>query len=1083
MADSPLSDADSLSSAGASTEPLPGSDPAPHSPVKRTSGPSRRNTGGRGGNESDSSLTEQDSSDNELDRDDDQDDDRLLSAKTVPNGHGNTTDLDDDDDDDDLDMEPTPRAKPNQKRRAIDDDEEDDNHVEPDSDHANRPGQPNSAVSNRFDAVMRAIDASAQATGEGHEEDAPDVSGDEQDQARDAESGQSFVKRLRRGGPSTSGSVVSSSTANGHMSRAGSPANSLSELEDETVALIANSAPAQHGTSNIQDGQLDNTDDGNLSDGAESDLPIVKKSGRGRGRGGAMKSRGARGGKRGSGARGGAVSQRPRSVSPSARSDSPLSVVSSADGAALLKTMKEEEALGPQILVDEHEHLDDEGHRSAEDVDSKEQGRNGADYATGRSARGRGRGRARYRAPRGRGRGALSAPSMSHSGSNDSSTGNFDLHDGPLVNAGYGEMPELPQPTGLVEFDTSEPARLDDQLQQLAQAGDQHFLGSVNGVKSLETESNLGVGSREEQDDSQSRDGGVESEEPFGAKEKPQQDKESKREPIKRVAPASAKKGGKKPGKKGKGKDKAVDLDALAAEDDDANESDHEEDSSDAAFMRKRAEAMEHLTKIEIHFAKLRDMLYVERLTEVEKDRIAIETGAHPELIHLTQLLELRRNKRLELAKAWLDGLESSYDRQYIADEHAMWNQWQNKRAELRTGMLDEANSKRRRIDREKRSLERPKDDTLATILAPRPPPAVPLHHRRRLGFEGEALVENEIAWALRNPDVRADSSLSGLEDADAYADLERMGLREAVSHPGLYGHYDAMYGPAPPHLSAFADPRTAHLAPGYPYSAYDPAAIAMQSHSYAAAAAAAAATPAGFSSLPPLPGRDQPPSRPPSNPKHGHYPSEIGGGVQQHAYTAASNRIYPYSTYPDTITAEAMHAQHGSWPGKASHSFNLEDERRRTLSAGGTLGVTESLDSIAGSRQSGGGVNGHDERSSESGGRTTPVGGANPKARLTLDDHMSHRSPKSTTTATKAAERAGSGRSSPASFMAIPTIPPFDRHRHEMAVAAARANSPRPAPATKPAQPSLYPPAPDQGQYAHHAAAASSAAQRAGYM
>lgn len=102
----------------------------------------------------------------------------------------------------------------------------------------------------------------------------------------------------------------------------------------------------------------------------------------------------------------------------------------------------------------------------------------------------------------------------------------------------------------------------------------------------------------------------------------------------------------------------------------------------------------------------------------------------------------------------------------------------QNQRAELRTKMLDEANSKRRRLDREKRALERPKDDTLASILAPRAPPAVPLHHRRRLGFEGEPLVENEIAWALRNPDVRADPSLSGLDDADAYADLERMGVR-----------------------------------------------------------------------------------------------------------------------------------------------------------------------------------------------------------------------------------------------------------------------------------------------------------------
>lgn len=76
--------------------------------------------------------------------------------------------------------------------------------------------------------------------------------------------------------------------------------------------------------------------------------------------------------------------------------------------------------------------------------------------------------------------------------------------------------------------------------------------------------------------------------------------------------------------------------------------------------------------------------------------------------------------------------------------------------------------------------------DTLASILAPRAPPAVPLHHRRRLGFDGEALVENEIAWALRNPDVRADPSLSSLDDADAYADLERMGVSPLLFSQGV---------------------------------------------------------------------------------------------------------------------------------------------------------------------------------------------------------------------------------------------------------------------------------------------------------
>lgn len=50
-------------------------------------------------------------------------------------------------------------------------------------------------------------------------------------------------------------------------------------------------------------------------------------------------------------------------------------------------------------------------------------------------------------------------------------------------------------------------------------------------------------------------------------------------------------------------------------------------DTSDDAFVRKRAEAMEALTKIEIEFARLRDKLYLERMAEVDKERIGVETG------------------------------------------------------------------------------------------------------------------------------------------------------------------------------------------------------------------------------------------------------------------------------------------------------------------------------------------------------------------------------------------------------------------------------------------------------------------------
>jgi hypothetical protein len=150
-------------------------------------------------------------------------------------------------------------------------------------------------------------------------------------------------------------------------------------------------------------------------------------------------------------------------------------------------------------------------------------------------------------------------------------------------------------------------------------------------------------------------------------------------------------------------------------------------------LQRKRAEAIEALTKIEIQFAQVRDVLYLERLEEIEEERSGIETGSsifpsflsvipsscadtnalagtHPELLHLTQLIELRRDNKLHLARQWLSGLETAYQQQLEHNEHAAWNRWQDERARLRVRMLEEANGKRRRLEREKRGLDRPKD-------------------------------------------------------------------------------------------------------------------------------------------------------------------------------------------------------------------------------------------------------------------------------------------------------------------------------------------------------------------------------------
>lgn len=166
--------------------------------------------------------------------------------------------------------------------------------------------------------------------------------------------------------------------------------------------------------------------------------------------------------------------------------------------------------------------------------------------------------------------------------------------------------------------------------------------------------------------------------------------------------------------------------------------------------------------------------------------------------MHLSHLIETRRTRKLELAKRWLDGYEHVLERKRHADEHTAWLAWavrifalrprddlaltrsavQNERSDLRTTYVHEANSKRRRLEREKRFFrDRPREGGLSPLLAARPPRGVPLEHRRRVGFDGDGVQEPDIAWATRHQDVQVDSTVVPLATKDILMDLERMGV------------------------------------------------------------------------------------------------------------------------------------------------------------------------------------------------------------------------------------------------------------------------------------------------------------------
>lgn len=215
----------------------------------------------------------------------------------------------------------------------------------------------------------------------------------------------------------------------------------------------------------------------------------------------------------------------------------------------------------------------------------------------------------------------------------------------------------------------------------------------------------------------------------------------------------------------------------------------------------------------------------------------------------------------------------------------------------------------------------------------------------------------------------------------------------------------------------------------GYPYAATDYEA-SQQQQAYANS----------FVTLPPLPGRgDQAPPRSSSQPRAGaaHYADPSSAHL---VYPQAGlARTYANATYPAPHTEEPDRASwmQGGFQPKLSGFASEADPRRRTISAGGALGAQSSHESLGGG---GGGqhrTNGFVSSPQDMGpsinntGRTTPVGGVSggPKSRFTLDDHMSHRSPKNAVTP---ATSANSSASKPPSAMAIPTIPPFDRNRHE---------------------------------------------------
>ncbi|CAH7672509.1 hypothetical protein PPACK8108_LOCUS7326 [Phakopsora pachyrhizi] len=193
--------------------------------------------------------------------------------------------------------------------------------------------------------------------------------------------------------------------------------------------------------------------------------------------------------------------------------------------------------------------------------------------------------------------------------------------------------------------------------------------------------------------------------------------------------------------------------------------------------VRRREDALEAMVKIEIMFAQVRDRLYVERMTDVNRETMAIHDDSHPELKEFCKMLEKKRDARLSLANKIFNLKEIELRKRREAATNAAWTRWHEAKTELREGMIAETQRQMKQVEREKYQPDLRYN--VEVQLLPRPIIPGPCKRKRirkrarlELDEENEALLAVELHTAVAK---RATVSLSTLTVEESWSDLAVM--------------------------------------------------------------------------------------------------------------------------------------------------------------------------------------------------------------------------------------------------------------------------------------------------------------------
>ncbi|KAF9280448.1 hypothetical protein BGZ68_007233 [Mortierella alpina] len=136
----------------------------------------------------------------------------------------------------------------------------------------------------------------------------------------------------------------------------------------------------------------------------------------------------------------------------------------------------------------------------------------------------------------------------------------------------------------------------------------------------------------------------------------------------------------------------------VAREEDEAEAEAEGDEGEDEETKQMHKEALDALTSIEVEFANLRDKMYEERMTELDREVEMINDGTHPELSSLMQEIEQKREHRLRVAEMGRKYKTDIAQSHFVIQEYQAYCSFQSARRNARSEMVRALGKKQQQL-------------------------------------------------------------------------------------------------------------------------------------------------------------------------------------------------------------------------------------------------------------------------------------------------------------------------------------------------------------------------------------------------